>query len=432
MIGFSYCDGVLHADQVAVPAIAASVGTPFYCYSATALRQNYQAFALAFATAFKTNDRGATAPVGICYALKANSNLAVVKTLGMQGAGADVVSGGEMQRALAAGIPAGRIVFSGVGKTRDEIAAALSAGIHQINVESIPELQAVNAVAVAQGVTAPIALRVNPDVDAQTHHKIATGKKENKFGIDIDLAAAIYAEAATLPGIDPVGVAVHIGSQLTSLQPFQTAFERVAALVRTLRANGIAIARLDLGGGLGICYRDEEPPSVDAYATMVAAVTGELGCQVTIEPGRALVGNAGVLVAAVIYVKHGLSRRFVIVDAAMNDLIRPALYDAYHRVIPVRQAAEATDTTPADVVGPVCESGDTFAVQRPLPPLESEDLVAFMSAGAYGAVMASTYNTRPLVPEVLVDGTDFAIVRRRPAIAELLAAESLPPWLDHN
>ncbi|QQP91618.1 diaminopimelate decarboxylase [Skermanella sp. TT6] len=417
---FTYRDGVLHAEDVALPALAAEVGTPFYCYSTAALEANYRAFA----TAFEGTD------TGICYALKANSNLAVIRTLSRLGAGADVVSEGEMRRALAGGVPADRIVFSGVGKTRGEMRAALEAGIFQLNVESIPELEALSEVAASMGRTASIAIRVNPDVDARTHAKIATGKKENKFGIDIDHAREIYARAAALPGIAPVAVAVHIGSQLTSLEPFRAAFERVVELVHALRADGHDIKRLDLGGGLGILYRDEEVPAVGAYAGMVKSITGNLGCHVTLEPGRALVGNAGILVTRVIFRKTGLHREFLIVDAAMNDLIRPSLYDAWHTILPVVEPSSDAPGSPIDVVGPVCESGDTFAVQRVLPHLDQEDLVAFLSAGAYGAVMSSSYNTRPLIPEVLVSGADHAVVRRRPTVEEMLAAERVPAWLD--
>ncbi|WP_448190581.1 diaminopimelate decarboxylase [Azospirillum sp. sgz301742] len=416
---FVYKGGMLHAEGVALPKIAAEVGTPFYCYSTEALVANYRAYA----GAFEGQD------AGVCYALKANSNLAVVRTLAQQGAGADVVSEGEMRRALAAGVPANRIVFSGVGKTRSEMRAALEAGIYQLNVESVPELEALSEVAASLGVEAPIAIRVNPDVDAKTHAKIATGKKENKFGIDWDHAREIYAKAAALPGIKPLGIAVHIGSQLTDLAPFRAAFERVVELLHALRADGIDIQRLDLGGGIGIRYRDETPPELNDYAAMVRSITGNLGCHVTLEPGRALVGNAGILVSKVVYLKHGLARRFLIVDAAMNDLIRPSLYDAYHAIKPVMEPAPTVKPVTVDVVGPVCESGDTFALQRPLPPLQADDLVAFCSAGAYGAVMASTYNTRPLAPEVLVSGDSFAVIRPRPTIEDLLSLDRMPEWL---
>ncbi|MGQ9368865.1 diaminopimelate decarboxylase [Azospirillum sp. A39] len=415
---FAYRNGVLHAEGVALPVIAEAVGTPFYCYSSAALTANHRAYA----GAFEGQD------VSVCYAVKANSNLAVIGTFAALGAGADVVSEGEMRRALAAGVPASRIVFSGVGKTRGEMRAALEAGIHQLNVESVPELEALSEVATSMGVAAPIAIRVNPDVDAKTHAKIATGKKENKFGIDWDHARDVYARAAALPGIAPVGIAVHIGSQLTDLAPFRAAFERVVELLHVLRADGIDISRLDLGGGLGIRYRDETPPDLPAYAGMVRSITGNLGCRVTVEPGRSLVGNAGILVAKVIYVKQGLHRRFLIVDAAMNDLIRPTLYDAYHAILPVAEPGPHPEIAPIDVVGPVCESGDTFALQRPLPAMASDDLVAFASAGAYGAVMSSTYNTRPLAPEVLVRDDRFAVVRRRPSVEEMLAAEQVPDW----
>jgi len=416
---FIYRQGVLHAENVPLPAIAAEVGTPFYCYSTAGLVANYRAYA----GAFEGQD------AGICFALKSNSNLAVVRTFAQMGAGADVVSEGELKRALAAGVPADRIVFSGVGKTRSEMRTALEAGIFQLNVESVPELEALSEVASSMGVEASIAIRVNPDVDAKTHAKISTGKKENKFGIDWDHAREVYAKAASLPGIQPVGIAVHIGSQLTDLAPFRAAFERVVELLHALRADGIDIRRLDLGGGLGIRYRDETPPDLHEYAGMVRSITGNLGCHVTLEPGRALVGNAGVLVSKVVYLKQGLARRFLIVDAAMNDLIRPSLYDAYHAIKPIIEPSAAVEPVTVDVVGPVCESGDTFALQRPLPPLKSDDLIAFCSAGAYGAVMASTYNTRPLAPEVLVNGDDFAVIRPRPTIEALLEQERMPGWL---
>lgn len=419
MGAFAYRYGVLHAESVSVNEVARAVGTPFYLYSTAALEAHYSAYAGAFA--------GQDA--GVCYALKANSNLAVIRTFAKLGAGGDVVSVGEMKRALAGGIPPERIVFSGVGKTREELRAALEAGIHQINVESIPELEALSAVASSLGVVAPIAIRVNPDVDAKTHAKIATGKKENKFGIDYDQARDIYKIAASLPGIKPVSIAVHIGSQLTDLAPFRAAYERVAALLHQLRADGHDIQRLDLGGGLGITYKNEAPPDLADYAAMVRSITGNLGCRVTLEPGRSLVGNAGILVSRVIYVKQGLHRRFAIVDAAMNDLIRPSLYEAYHGIIPVAEPESGSALEPYDVVGPVCESGDTFAVQRPLPPLADDDLVAFLSAGAYGAAMSSTYNTRPLIPEVLVNGDRFAVIRPRPTVEEMLAAERVPDWL---
>jgi diaminopimelate decarboxylase len=416
--GFDYRDGALWAEEVALTDLAQAVGTPFYCYSTARLEENYRRFAGAFA--------GQRA--GVCYALKANSNLAVVRTLAALGAGGDVVSAGEMERALAAGIPADRVVFSGVGKTADEMAAALTAGIHQFNVESVPELETLNAVAVAMGRVAPIAIRVNPDVDAHTHAKIATGKKENKFGIDWDVARAVYAQAAAMPGIRPVGIAVHIGSQLTEIDPFRIAFRRVADLLHALRTDGLDIDRLDLGGGLGVAYNGETPPTAADYADMVGAVTGNLGCAITLEPGRALVADAGLLVTRAIYVKQGAERRFLVLDAAMNDLIRPALYDAWHPILPVRTPSPDADLTPVDVVGPVCESGDTFALQRALPPVAAGDLMAIGMAGAYGAVMSSTYNTRPLVPEVQVNGADWAITRPRQTVADLMALERRPSW----
>lgn len=420
MTGFTYVNGALHADGVDLAALAAEIGTPFYCYSSAVLEEKYRAYADAFAGQ----------NVGFCFALKANSSQAVIRTLARLGAGADVVSGGEMARALAAGVPAAKIVFSGVGKSTDELRAALAAGIHQINVESIPELEALSAVATSMGVVADIALRVNPDVDAKTHAKISTGKKENKFGIDWDHAVETYRRAAALPGIRPVSVAVHIGSQLTELEPFRAAYEKVAELVRALRAEGVDIDRLDLGGGLGIRYKDETPPPMTDYARMVQSITGNLGCSVTLEPGRSLVAEAGALVSQALYVKQGLHRRFLIVDAAMNDLIRPALYEAYHPIVPLREPAPHAKMAAMDVVGPVCETGDTFALNRKLPAdLAAGDLVAFGCAGAYGAVMASSYNTRPLVPEVLVKDGRWAVTRRRPSVEEMIRSEIIPDWL---
>ena len=416
---FPYVDGVMCADGVPLDRIAAAVGTPVYVYSTAALTAAYRAYADAFA--------GLDA--GICYAVKANGNLAVIRTLGALGAGADVVSGGELTRALAAGIPAGRIVFSGVGKTADEMAAALAAGVHQLNIESEPELEVLAGVARRLGVEAPVSVRVNPDVDARTHAKITTGKSENKFGIDIDDAPRVYARAAALPGIRVVGVAVHIGSQLIELEPYRAAYGKVAELVGSLRDAGIGIERLDLGGGLGIDYGGGAAPRHSDYAEIVKRTVGGLGCKLLLEPGRSLVGNAGTLVSRVLYVKEGATRRFLIVDAAMNDLLRPALYDAFHAIAPVRAPAAGQATAPIDVVGPVCESGDTFAKERPLPPLKAGDLLAIASAGAYGAVMASTYNARPLAAEVLCRDGEFAVVGRRLTVEESLARESLPPWL---
>jgi diaminopimelate decarboxylase len=419
---FDYVNGTLHAEGVAVAEIAARVGTPFYCYSTATLTRHYTVFA----DALKKAGLDAT----ICFALKANPNIAVVRTLADLGAGADVVSGGELRQALAAGVPANRIVFSGVGKTRHELELAVAKGIMQINVESEPELEALSQVAVERGVRMPIALRVNPDVDAGTHAKITTGKKENKFGIEWTRAHEVYKRARELPGVEPVAIACHIGSQLTEVEPFAAAFRRVRDLVAMLRADGFDIQRLDLGGGLGVPYEDETPPHPDEYARAIKDNLGDLGCRIVLEPGRLLVGNAGILVSRVIYMKEGSTRTFAIVDAAMNDLIRPALYDAYHTIEPVEQPAAGTETVPVDVVGPVCETGDTFAKQCPLPPLKAGDLVVFRTAGAYGAAMSSTYNTRPLVPEVLVNGDRFAVVRARPTYEDMLALESLPEWLE--
>ena len=418
---FEYRDGELWAEDVRVSDIVAEVGTPFYCYSTATLVRHYRVFAEAFA--------GQKALV--CFAVKANSNQAVLRTLAREGAGADVVSEGELLRAVEAGVPGERIVFSGVGKTRGEMALALEVGIHQFNVESEPELKALGEVAVAKGLEAPVAIRVNPDVDARTHEKISTGKKENKFGIPWSRARAIYAQAASLPGIRIVGVDVHIGSQLTDLEPFREAFARVVGLVETLRADGHDIRRLDLGGGLGIPYESgtEAPPSPAHYAALVRELTAPIDCEIVLEPGRLIAGNAGILVSRVIYVKEGESRRFVILDAAMNDLLRPSLYDAYHEIIPMRAAADGVALEEVDVVGPVCETGDVFAKARTLPPLAEGEEVAILSAGAYGAVMASTYNSRPLVPEVLVNGDRFAVVRPRPDVRALIAQDRLPRWL---
>jgi len=419
---FEYRNGVLHAEDVAIPDIAAVVGTPFYCYSSATLTRHAEVFIEAF--------KGQ--PARLCYAVKANSNLAVIATLAKVGCGADVVSEGELRRALAAGIPASKIVFSGVGKTAGEIAFALETGIDQFNVESEPELELLSALADARGLTAKIAIRVNPDVDAKTHEKIATGKAENKFGISWKRAPAVYARAKALPGIEAIGIDVHIGSQLTSLEPFEAAFTRVAGMVEELRREGHAISRIDLGGGLGIPYRGDNdiPPHPDEYAAMVKRAVGRLGCELTYEPGRLLVGNAGILVSRVIYEKQGDARHFLIVDAAMNDLIRPTLYDAYHEIRPVAEPAPSAERVTYDVVGPVCETGDFLAKGREMPRLETDDLVAVMSAGAYGAVQASEYNTRPLVPEVLVNGADFAVIRARPSYDEMLKHDMIPAWLE--
>jgi len=419
MTHFPYVDGQLHVEQVPLRRIADEVGTPFYVYSSAALADNYQAYAKTL---------GALG-VGIFYSLKANSNQAVIRTLGKLGAGADVVSVGEMHRALKAGIPADRIVFAGVGKTELEMEAALKAGIHQFNVESFGELETLSGVAAKMGVTAPVTLRINPDVDARTHSKIATGKAENKFGIDIDHAAQFYSAAARMTGIRILGLAVHIGSQLTDIAPYRAAFAKIAELARTLRKAGLAVERIDLGGGIGIAYRGERTIDLRDYAALVQEIIAPLGTKIEIEPGRSIVGDAGLLVARVINVKEGVSRRFVIVDAAMNDLIRPSLYDAYHDIIAVAQPAKDARFEPCDVVGPVCETGDRFAEQRPLPPLNPGDLVAFAAAGAYGAVMSSTYNTRLPAAEVLVRGDRHEIVRPRPSYDHIIGLDKVPDWL---
>lgn len=418
---FLYRGGALHAEDVPVTEIAEAVGTPFYCYSTATLTRHYRLFEEALAGVDHL----------ICYAMKAASNQAILKTLARLGAGMDVVSGGEYARARAAGVPGERIVFSGVGKTREEMRAALAGGIRQFNVESEPEMRALSEEARAMGKVAPITLRINPDVDARTHAKIATGKSENKFGIPIARAREVYAEAARLPGLEVVGIDVHIGSQLTDLEPFRQAYRKVAGLTEVLRADGHDIRRLDLGGGLGIPYSrsNEAPPLPIEYGQMIREEVGHLGCEIEIEPGRLVVGNAGILVARVIYVKEGEGRNFLILDGAMNDLIRPAMYEAHHDIVPVVEPAPGTEQAPYDVVGPVCESGDTFARGRMMPPLAEGDLVAFRSAGAYGAVMASEYNTRPLVPEVLVNEHQFAVIRPRPSFDEIINRDIIPEWL---
>jgi diaminopimelate decarboxylase len=418
---FLYRDGALHAEDVPLAEIAAAVGTPFYCYSTATLTRHYQLFTEALSPM----------PHLVCFAIKSLSNIAVLKTLGDLGAGMDVVSGGEYRRARAAGVPGERIVFSGVGKTREEMHLALTGGIRQFNVESEPEMRALSDVAMSLGVVAPITVRVNPDVDARTHEKIATGKKENKFGIPIARASEVYAEAARLPGLKVIGIDVHIGSQLTELEPFEQAYLKVADLTRRLRSEGHEITRLDLGGGLGIPYErsNAAPPLPMDYGALIKRTVGDLGCEIEIEPGRLISGNAGVLVASVIYVKEGEGRDFLILDAAMNDLIRPSMYGAHHDIVPLREAAAGIDAQAFDVVGPVCETGDTFAKGRALAPLAEGDLVAFRSAGAYGAVMASEYNTRPLIPEVLVKGDQFAVIRARPSFDEILKRDTLPEWL---
>lgn len=418
---FLYRNGELYAEDVPVAEIAAQVGTPFYCYSTATLERHYRVFTEAFA--------GEKALV--CYAMKANSNQSVLRTLAKLGAGADVVSGGELKRALAAGIPPSKILFSGVGKTEGELRAALAADILCINIESEPELEMLSRLAVEMKTTARISVRVNPDVDAGTHAKISTGKSENKFGIPIARAREVYARAAKLPGIKVTGTDVHIGSQITDLGPLEAAFRLLAEFVQTLRADGHNISHIDFGGGLGIPYYMDRaaPPAPAAYAAMVKRVTHNLGCTLMFEPGRLIVGNAGILVTRVIHVKPGDAKNFVIIDAAMNDLIRPTLYEAHHDILAVRQPAQGTPTMVADVVGPVCETGDYLALDRSLPQPKAGDLLAIMTAGAYGAVQAGTYNTRPLVPEVLVKDDQYAVVRPRIDVDALIAMDKPAPWL---
>ncbi len=417
---FSYRNGIMHAEDVDLTALAREVGTPFYCYSTATLERHYRVFAEAFADV----------PALVCFALKANSNQAVIATLAKLGAGADIVSGGELSRALQAGVPASKIVFSGIGKTREEMAAALKAGIYCFNVESEPELRVLSEVATGLGVKAPVSVRVNPDVDAKTHAKIATGKSENKFGIPISRAREVYAEAAALPGIRVAGIDMHIGSQITELSPFDNATALLAELARDLRAAGHAIDHLDLGGGLGIPYQNSNtpPPLPAEYAAVVKKHTRDLGAKLVFEVGRMIVGNAGILVSRVIYWKQGEAKNFLIVDAAMNDLIRPTLYEAWHEILPVAEPAADTDWAVADVVGPVCESGDYLALDRRLPRMDEGDLVAVMTAGAYGAVQASTYNTRALIPEVLVREGEYALVRPRFDAAAIIGLDRMAPW----
>lgn len=418
---FLYRNGQLFAEDVPVAEITAAVGTPVYIYSTATLLRHFGLFDQALAAM----------PHLVCFAMKSLSNVAVLRVLGQAGAGIDVVSVGEYLRAKAAGVPGERIVFSGVAKTREEMRIALEGGIRQFNVESEPEMEALSEVASALGVVAPIAVRVNPDVDAKTHAKIATGKSENKFGIPIAKAREVYARAAALPGIRVVGIDVHIGSQLTDLEPFRLAYRKVAALTEALRADGHQIERLDLGGGLGIPYErsNAAPPLPEDYGRMIAEEVGHLGCEIEIEPGRLIAGNAGLMVSEIIYVKEGEGRDFLILDAAMNDLVRPAMYDAHHDIMPVVEAEAGAEQRPYDVVGGICETGDTFARGRMMPPVKAGDLVAFRSAGAYGAVMASEYNSRPLIPEVLVDGNKWAVIRRRPSYDEMIARDIIPDWL---
>ncbi|MXN64855.1 diaminopimelate decarboxylase [Stappia sp. GBMRC 2046] len=418
---FAYKNDVLHAEDVSIPEMAEAVGTPFYCYSTATLTRHFKVFSEAF--------KGI--PTLVCYAMKANSNQAVLTTLARLGAGMDVVSEGELRRARAAGVPGDRIMFSGVGKTPEELAHALDEDILCFNVESEPELLKLSEIASQKGKTARISLRINPDVDARTHAKISTGKAENKFGIPWQRAREVYAEAAGLPGIEVNGIDMHIGSQITDLEPFDAAFSRLGELIGQLRADGHEIEHIDLGGGLGIPYRDnnEPPPHPDAYADVVRKHVERLDCRIIFEPGRLIAGNAGILVTRVIYVKKGAAKTFVIVDAAMNDLVRPTLYDAHHEVRPVALDKLDRPRITADVVGPVCETGDYLALDREMPDVEAGDLLAVFSAGAYGAVQASTYNSRPLVPEVLVKNSEFAIIRPRPTHQDLIDLDRIPGWL---
>ena len=418
---FSYRAGTLCAEQVSLDRLASEVGTPFYCYSTATLERHYRVFTEAFAGE----------KVLVCYAMKANSNQSVLRTLARLGAGADVVSGGELKRALAAGIPPQKILFSGVGKTEQELRAALAFDILCINVESEPELELLSRLAVEAGKTARISVRVNPDVDAGTHAKISTGRSENKFGVPLSRARAVYARAAKLPGIEVTGTDVHIGSQITDLSKIETAFRILSEFVQTLRADGHTISHVDFGGGLGIpYYMDREaPPAPDAYAAMVKRVTHNLGCTLMFEPGRMIVGNAGILVSRVIYVKHGEAKNFVIIDAAMNDLIRPTLYEAHHDILPVVEPIAGARQITADVVGPVCESGDYLALDRAMSEPKPGDLLAIMTAGAYGAVQSGSYITRALVPEVLVKDDQYAVVRPRVEVEELIAMDRPAPWL---
>ncbi|MDE0590740.1 diaminopimelate decarboxylase [Halocynthiibacter sp. C4] len=418
---FLYRNGELFAEDVPVAEIAKSVGTPCYIYSAATLTRHFKLFD----EALEGTDHL------VCFAMKSNSNQAVLKLLAGLGAGMDVVSGGEYARARAAGVSGDKIVFSGVGKTREEMSAALTGGIRQFNVESEPEMLALNEVALSLGTVAPIAIRINPDVDAKTHEKIATGKSENKFGIPISRAREVYALAASLKGLKIMGIDVHIGSQLVELEPFELAYQKVRELTEVLRADGHEITRLDLGGGLGIPYErsNEAPPLPIEYGELIKRTLGDLGCEIEIEPGRLISGNAGIMVSSVIYVKSGEDRDFLIIDGAMNDLVRPSMYSAHHDIIPLKEPAAGAEQQPYDIVGPVCESGDTFAKGRNMPVLAAGDVVAFRSAGAYGAVMASEYNSRPLIPEVLVSGDQFAVIRSRPTFQEMIARDTVPEWL---
>jgi diaminopimelate decarboxylase len=420
---FAYRDGVLHAEDVSLKALAEEIGTPFYCYSSATLERHYKVMH----EAFTGTDHM------ICYAMKANSNQAVIRTMAELGAGMDVVSEGELRRALAAGVPARKIVFSGVGKTAREMALALREGIACFNVESEPELELLSEVAKRIGQRAAVSIRVNPDVDAKTHHKISTGKAEDKFGVSYKRAREVYARAAALPAIDVAGIDMHIGSQITELEPFAKAFKLMGELTEELRGDGHNIRHLDLGGGLGVPYRgtNDVPPHPDEYAAMVKKTLGHLNLKFVLEPGRMIVGNAGVLVSRVIYVKDGAEKHFVIQDAAMNDLIRPTLYDAHHEIMPVAEPT-GEQTMMADIVGPVCESGDYLAKGREMPRVEAGDLIATMTAGAYGAVQAGTYNTRPLIAEVLVKDGKWALIRPRQTFEELIGLDRMAPWQDRK
>jgi len=418
---FHHRDGDLYAEDVPLRRIADEVGTPCYIYSSAAITERYRRYETAL-SGFNAR---------VFYSVKANSNQAVIATLVKLGAGADVVSGGELKRALAAGVPPDRIMFSGIGKTAAELALAIDEDILCVNVESDSELELLSSIAKSKGRTARIAVRVNPDIDPKTHAKIATGKAENKFGIPISRARDVYARAAKLPGIEVTGVDMHIGSQITELEPFDDAFALLSDFVRTLRADGHAISHIDLGGGLGIPYREdnEPPPHPEAYAAMVKRATRDLGCTLIFEPGRLIVGNAGILVTRVLYIKRGEAKTFVIVDAGMNDLIRPTLYEAHHDIRPVREPQVDAARIVADVAGPVCESGDFLALEREMAAPRPGDLLAVMTAGAYGAVQAGTYNTRALVPEVLVRENEWALLRPRLEVSDLIALDRLPPWL---
>ncbi len=417
---FNYINGALAAEDVPLADIADAVETPFYCYSQATIERHFQVFTEALSGL----------PATVCYAVKANSNLAVIRVVADMGAGADVVSSGELTRALAAGIPADKIVFSGVGKSGDELSHALRENILQINVESEPELALLNQVAGSMGLKAPVALRINPDIDADTHDKISTGRQEDKFGVEWTRVHEVYANASRMPNIEMVGLAIHIGSQLTNLDPFRNAFIRLRDIVAILKADGHDIRRLDLGGGLGIPYDGSSTPSPEEYGRVVSETLGDMGIDLLFEPGRVIVGNAGLLVTRAVFVKEGATRRFVITDAAMNDLMRPSLYDAQHDILPVKEPGNGVRLENVDIVGPVCETGDTFATNYPMPPLEAGDLLAIRTAGAYGAVMASTYNSRPLIPEVLVRNGDFSLIRERMTVDTMLEYENLPNWIE--